>query len=352
MAKKKPKKKRTPRSAWGIGLLILCLLLGGIAYSIYHILYQRPVGRNKQTVYLLVGKQTTLEELQEQIQKKVWPHNPRLLNFLIEHEGLSRQLHPGRYAVTPRMTASELVKALANGTQTPTRLNLSGVRTEAELLQRLSSYLMLTEDELRQALLDSLRLRREGLNRESVRSLFFAEEYSLLWNISAEGLMDTIQMHHAHFWTEERRRQADRIGLTLPEVSALAAIVESESAKRDEYGRIARLYLNRLEQNMPLQSDPTVKFALGDFSLRRITGKHLSTPSPYNTYRHEGLTPGPIRLPRPSTMDSVLRAPAHDYIYMCAKEDFSGYHNFAKSYAEHLVNARRYQAALNARGIR
>ena len=163
--------------------------------------------------------------------------------------------------------------------------------------------------------------------------------------------MDSIRAEHNRYWTPERRAKADKLGLTTAEISTLASIVESESAKTKEYGQIAQLYINRYNKGMLLQSDPTVKFALGDFSIRRILLEHLKADSPYNTYRNKGLPPGPICLPKQATIDSILNAPHHEYIYMCAKEDFSGYHNFAADYATHQSNARRYQEALNKRGI-
>ncbi len=154
------------------------------------------------------------------------------------------------------------------------------------------------------------------------------------------------------FWSKERRSKAASLGLTPSQVATIASIVEEETAKADEKPKVARLYLNRLKKGIKLQADPTVKFATGDFTLRRITGKHLAIESPYNTYKVNGLPPGPIRIPAAATIDAVLNAPKHDYIYMCAKEDFSGYHNFASDYATHMANARRYQAELNRRGIR
>jgi len=158
--------------------------------------------------------------------------------------------------------------------------------------------------------------------------------------------------YYEKFWTDERKAQATSQGITPDQAVTLASIVEEETSKADERGKVARLYLNRLQHGMRLQADPTVKFALGDFSIRRLSVAMTQVQSPYNTYRVNGLPPGPIRLPEKATVDAVLTAPQHDYIYMCAKEDFSGYHNFATDYTTHMANARRYQAALNARGIK
>ena len=157
---------------------------------------------------------------------------------------------------------------------------------------------------------------------------------------------------HDAFWSEERLGKAQAAGLTPDEVATLASIVDEETANDAEKPMVAGMYINRLRTGMPLQADPTIKFALHDFSLRRIYHGHLETDSPYNTYRNTGLPPGPIRIPSISGIDAVLDYVRHDYLYMCAKEDFSGTHNFARTYREHLANAAKYTKALNQRGIR
>lgn len=343
------------RGKSGLSLWWICLpliaLLGWIGYYTYR-LYYSPVGRNSDTVYLLVSKQSDIAELQEQIQTKVWPHYPKLMSYAMDYMEIEQHLRPGRYAVTPKMSTIELLKVLQSGTQTPVKLDLRGLRTEAELSEFMAKHLLMKQEEFVAELQDPKRLDSLGLNRESARSLFFAKEYLVHWNISPSGLIDTIVLHHRSYWTKERRAQLDSLGIDAPTASSLAAILESESSKTDEYPQIARLYLNRLHKGMLLQSDPTVKFALGDFSLKRILSVHLKVESPYNTYRSVGITPGPIRIPKTSSIDAVLQAPKHNHLYMCAKEDFSGYHNFACDYETHLRNARAYQKALDQRGIK
>ncbi|MDE5675491.1 MAG: endolytic transglycosylase MltG, partial [Muribaculaceae bacterium] len=151
---------------------------------------------------------------------------------------------------------------------------------------------------------------------------------------------------------EERIQKAKDLGLTPAQLMTIASIVDEETNKLDEKDEIGRLYINRYLKGMKLQADPTVKYAVGDFSLRRILNTHLKTSSPYNTYLNTGLPPGPIRTTSVATIDQILNSKPSDAIYMCAKEDFSGYHNFAATYKEHLANAKRYQAALNRRGIK
>ena len=180
---------------------------------------------------------------------------------------------------------------------------------------------------------------------------FIPETYQVYWDISIEDFFARMKKEHNKFWNEDRRLKAKTIGMTPEEVCTLASIVEEETNNNDEKPMVAGLYINRLHTGMPLQADPTIKFALQDFSLRRITNQHLSIQSPYNTYLNTGLPPGPIRIPSPKGLDSVLNYVKHNYIYMCAKEDFSGTHNFASNYADHMVNARKYWKALNERKI-
>ena len=345
------RRSKIKKNSWwfkaGIALAGTALLgVGALCYSL-----NSAIGRNDNKVYILIKEGMTLKDVREQVQTKVWPRYPRILDCVIRYKHLEDHIRPGRYEIAPGVSALELVDILDSGPQTPVELPLSGVRTKADLLNRLDEYLMIDRDQIESALSDSVIYRLEGLNEESMRSLFFSKKYRLLWNTTAKALMDSIRAEHNRYWTPERRTKADKLGLTTAEISTLASIVESESAKTKEYGQIAQLYINRYNKGMLLQSDPTVKFALGDFSIRRILLEHLKADSPYNTYRNKGLPPGPICLPKQATIDSILNAPHHEYIYMCAKEDFSGYHNFAADYATHQSNARKYQEALNKRGI-
>lgn len=328
--------------------IALCLLLVGALWRAWTV-YYAPVGRHTETVHIFIDKETTLSELREQIQTKIWPNHPYLLDYLLDYYDAKSRLRPGRYAITPEMTTADMIRTLLSGVQTPVRVSLIGVRTEAELLDRLSENLLVSRSELEKELSDSARLSSLGVTRAQVTSLFLSGNYELLWDTSAKGVLDTLYRHHERYWTSERRVQAQQLGLSPAEVSTLASIVESESAQVDEYGRIAGLYLNRLRRGMKLQSDPTVIYALGDYSIRRVLGEHLRVDSPYNTYRVVGLPPGPIRIVRAETLDRVLAAETHDYIYMCARDSFDGYHSFAADYGTHLRNARLYQQALTAR---
>jgi UPF0755 protein len=186
---------------------------------------------------------------------------------------------------------------------------------------------------------------------DTMMSLFIPDTYEVYWNISAPDLLRRMEREHDRFWNAERRAKAEALQMTTEEVATLASIVAEETNDNAEKPTVAGLYINRLRRGMPLQADPTVKFALQNFGLRRVLNEHLMVDSPYNTYRYGGLPPGPIRIATPVDIDAVLNYRRHNYIYMCAKEDFSGSHNFATNLADHNRNARRYQQALNARRI-
>ena len=212
---------------------------------------------------------------------------------------------------------------------------------------------MLDSASLADILTDTAACAQLGYTRETVPALFIPNTYQVYWDISAEQLLERLQKENAAFWNaEQRTAKAKALGMSREEVVTLASIVDSETTNNPEKPRIAGLYLNRLKANMLLQSDPTVIFAVGDFTIRRVLRKHLDIDSPYNTYKYKGLPPGPIRIPSVVGIDAVLNHEAHNYLYMCAKEDFSGTHNFAATYAEHQQNARRYIRALDKRGIK
>ena len=258
----------------------------------------------------------------------------------------------GRYRVQPGTKCMELYRELRNGIQEPIKLLVPTSRTMDRLAATLSESLMVDSAEIASALTDSAYCDTHGYTTATIPALFIPNTYEVYWDISVDKLVERMERENSRFWTAERKAKADAIGLTHEQVATLASIVDEETANNAEKPMIAGLYLNRLRLGIPLQADPTVKFAVGDFSLRRILNVHLRTESPYNTYQTAGLPPGPIRIASIAGLEAVLNHVEHNYLYMCAKEDFSGTHNFATTLAEHYRNARRYQKALNARGIR
>lgn len=273
------------------------------------------------------------------------------VNTLRRLMGGSTPVAEGAYLVSPGRRALSLARAMTRGHQTPVRVTIAGTRTLEGVAARLASRLELSEADFLAAC-DSVLPAAGFTSPEQYPAAFLPDTYEFYWNIDPGTLVKRLLAERNDFWTPERRQQASALGLDPVGVATIASIVEEETAKPDERPRVARLYLNRLDRDMKLQADPTVKFALGDFALRRINQAHLTVDSPYNTYRVAGLPPGPIRVVERRSLLDVLEAPAHDYIYMCARSDFSGYHDFASDYATHLANARRYQAELDRRNIR
>lgn len=261
--------------------------------------------------------------------------------------------HPrtGRYD-TRSQNALMLFRRLRNGQQDPIRLTLPSVRTLDRLAQYLSLHLMMSTQEVMACMTDTALCHQLGFSVQELPALFVPNTYEIYWDVTPLAFMNRMKREHDHFWNDERIRKAQACALTPAQVCTLASIVDEETANGPEKPDVAAMYLNRLQLGMPLQADPTVKFAVGDFSLRRIYHEHLKVDSPYNTYLHQGLPPGPIRIASIEGIDAVLNHSEHPYLYMCAKEDFSGTHRFAVTYQEHLRNARLYAQALNERGIR
>lgn len=258
----------------------------------------------------------------------------------------------GHYQIQPGESMLDVYRKFQGGTQTPVRVTVPQVRTIDQLASRLARQLMLDSASIATALHDSAYCARLGYTWQTLPALFIPNTYEMWWNTSVDKFMQRMQRENRAFWTEARMEKAQALGMTPVEVVTLASIVSEETAYVPEMPKVAGMYIRRLQIGMPLQADPTVKFALGDFSLRRILFKHLEVNSPYNTYKNKGLPPGPICIPSVKAIDAVLNHEQHGYLYMCAKEDFSGSHNFARTYSEHLANARRYARALDKRGIK
>ena len=258
----------------------------------------------------------------------------------------------GRYAIQPGEKILPVYQRLRRGQQEPVRLAVPSVRTMRQLGIFLGKNLMMDSTEVIRQFTDSTFCASYGYTLHTLPALFIPNTYEIYWNTSLPNFMKRMLREHEAFWNAERQRRADSLSLTRIEVSTLASIIDEETANNAEKPMVAGMYLNRLRIGMPLQADPTVKFALGNFGARRIYHSFLEVESPYNTYKHKGLPPGPIRIPSIMGIDAVLHGVHHGYLYMCAKEDFSGTHNFARTYAQHLANARRYTRALNARKIK
>lgn len=319
-------------------VLIICVL-GAIGASMAFKTYQG------KPVELFIGPDFSDEDVERQMVKSLGEDYGSTLYRLWTWRVDSPARSVGLYLINTGDKAWSVVNRLRIGVQTPRMLTFNNIRLMDDLATRVSNVMLFSPEDFKAAC-DSV-LPSLGYTPEEYPAAFIPDSYQVFVTQTAPEIVKRLVSERDKFWNAERLAKADTLGLTPVQVATLASIVEEESAKTDEHPVIARLYLNRLERGMKLQADPTVKFAVGDFTIRRVLNTHLQAPSAYNTYLNEGLPPGPIRIPAAKTIDAVLNAPHHDYIYMCAKEDFSGYHNFTTSYADHLSNARRYQSALN-----
>jgi UPF0755 protein len=246
------------------------------------------------------------------------------------------------------MTNLQILKVFKSGRQELVNVTFSVVRLRKDLVEKITKNTSLSPAEFDHALDGFVASNSEGFNKDNILCMFIPNTYEVYFNISSEDLVSRMNHEYKKFWTEERTAKAKEVGLTPIEVSILASIVQAESIKPDEAPVIAGLYLNRLKKNIALQADPTLVYAIGDFGLKRVLNGHKEIDSPYNTYKHPGLPPGPINVPQIASIDAVLNYQHHNYYYMCAKEDFSGYHNFASDLDDHNRNARKYQRALDA----
>ena len=326
------KKKRNILLSILIGAFLLCTVAGG---TFYYYLFA-PQFHPSKTVYIYVDRDDTADSIYHKI--KEFGHVNKFTGFqwMAKYKDFNQNIHTGRYA---------------RGYQEPMNLTIGSVRTLDRLARSIGKQLMIDSAEIASQLFDSTFQAQMGYTNITLPSLFIPETYQVYWDMSVDEFFKRMKDEHKRFWNKDRLAQATAIGMTPEEVSTLASIVEEETNNNEEKPIVAGLYINRLHQDMPLQADPTIKFALQDFGLRRITNEHLKVNSPYNTYINTGLPPGPIRIPSKKGIDSVLNYTKHNYIYMCAKEDFSGTHNFASNYADHMANARKYWKALNERKI-
>lgn len=346
MEQKKKNIKRKPFFLISAILLLLVITAGMYAYRVIF----RPVELN-ETIYIYIDQEKNYENVIAQLKENEVLSSEKIFRILAERMNYPNRVKSGRYAINDGMTMPEAIRLLRSGNQTPVNLTFNNMRTLENLAGRISQQLMMDSLTLLNALNDPATAEKYGFNESSFPSMFIPNTYEVYWNTGTGNLLDRMKSEYDAFWSEARRERAEKIGLTPLEVSTLASIVEEEATYADEYPVVAGLYLNRIQKGMRLEADPTVKFAVGDFSLRRILYKHLEVESPYNTYQNSGLPPGPIRIPSIRAIDGTLSPQQHNYLFMCAKEDLSGRHNFAVTHAEHARNAARYQKALNERGI-
>ncbi len=340
---KKSKQRRTLRTV----TVALLLVAGLVCYC-----FLSDFSRKDTVQYVCIDADDTQDSVFAKLQPIASGSAMFVFRTLARHSGYANHVRTGRYAVRPDESTIRVFRHIKNGLQTPVSLTIPETRTLDRLAGALSRKLMLDSASTAQAFADEAFCSRYGYDTATIAALFIPNTYDIYWNVTLDRFMERMQKENRRFWSPRRLEKAKSMGLTPVEVATMASIVDEETANNAEKPMIAGMYYNRLKSGMPLQADPTVKFAWKDFGLRRIYHKLLAINSPYNTYKNAGLPPGPIKIASVKGIDAVLNHTRHDYIYMCAKEDFSGSHNFARTYSEHLANAAKYSKALNERGIK
>lgn len=336
------------RKLLGIVFLGVVGYLGLYAYNIIY----KPQVANYDKRYFYVATGSSFNQVVEELEKKGLVKNTDGFVKLAEYKKYNINVKPGRYRVKNGMSNNDLVNLLRSGVQEEVNITFNNIRTKEELAKQITANIEAKEMDLLQLLNDEKYCSKLGFTTTTITTMFLPNTYRFYWNTNTEQLMERMKTEYKNFWTEERKKKAQDLKLTQSQVVILASIVKCETNSTKDAPIIAGVYLNRLEKGMPLQADPTLIFALGDFTVKRVLNKDKEINSPYNTYKNLGLPPGPIFITPPSYIDHVLNYQKHNYYYFCAKEDLSGHSNFSVNYNEHLRNARKYQNALNQRGIK
>ena len=335
------------------GLVIFTTLAATFSFYFWQLMQSPNLNvEGEETAVLYIPEGSTYENVLDSLNAHELIHDQIGFGFMTKFMEYREVVKPGRYEIPPNSGNREIISKLRSGAQDPVKLTFNNIRLKTELAEKLSAKLLINKEELISELNDSTVCQKYGFTPENIMCMFLPDTYFLYWDITNEQFLDRMHSEYKKFWNDERKAKAKETGMSPIQVGVMASIVQGETNKRDEQPRVAGVYVNRIKSGIPLQADPTVKFAVGDFTLKRILNKHLTFSSPYNTYRVQGLPPGPIALPEKGAIDAVLNYENHDFIYFCAKEDFSGYHNFAETLAEHNANARKFHNALNQRGVK
>lgn len=347
--------KRTAKSRTTLYIILslvgILLLAAGI--KIYEDVLSGNINLEEgKTGYVYVYSNKSFSENADAISQSGILNNTAAFVRLANLSGYDKLIRPGRYEVKKGVSNLQLMRMMVTGRQVPVDVVLKYAQRKEDLVRFFCTQLETDSFELMYMLNDSAFCDSLSLTPDNILVLFIPNTYNFYWNTSAGKLMERTLKEYRKFWTDERMQKLADLKMTQAEASILAAIVQKETYRKDEMPVVAGAYLNRIRIGMPLQADPTLIYAMNDNSIKRVGGAMLTIESPYNTYKNKGLPPGPICIPSVAAIDAVLNHSKHNYIYFCAKEDFSGYHNFAASFAQHQVNARKYQRELNRRGVR
>ena len=337
-------------SIFSVVLLFVALIYG---YVLYNKVFSANTKFSENETFVYVPTDATYPQVQKILEPYI--ENMEHFDFVASKRGYEQNVVSGKFLLTKGMSSFDIVRSLRKNV--PVKMAFNNQESLGKLVQRLSSQIEPDSLTLTNTFTDSTFMAENGFNKENILSMFIPNTYEFYWNTTAIKVRDKMIKEYRRFWNEDRLQKAKALGLTPIEVSTLAAIVHKETAKVDERPRVAGVYLNRLKVDMPLQADPTVIFAVkkesNDFDrvIKRVLYEDLKINSPYNTYIHTGLPPGPIAMPDINAIDAVLNAEKHDYIYFCASVEKFGYHEFASTLAQHGVNKKKYVEWLAKQGI-
>jgi len=333
-----------------IPLIVFSTLLSTTSVYTYQMLFSPNFLINHPDKMIIIDDDTDFKELTNQLIEDTLLNDVISFSFLSKLMKYSENIKEGAYKIKMNMSNYDLISMLRAGDQTPINITFSYSRKMNDLAQKISENLKMSEKDLMDFITENSQS-NYGFDNQNIIGMFLPDTYEVYWDITPKNLLDRMKSEYDKFWNSERTTKLERVNLSKNEVITLASIVASETNKIDEADRIAGVYINRLRKNMLLQADPTLIYAANDFSIRRVLNKHKKIKSPYNTYMNKGLPPGPIRLSPKKYIDAVLNFENHRFIFFCAKDDFSGYHEFAITLSEHNKNARKFQRALNKRKI-
>jgi UPF0755 protein len=332
-------------------MIVFTVMLSSFSFYGYQMFFTPNILIEKPDQLFIIPSGTTFKEIQNRFYDERIVNDPITFGFLARAKGYSDNVKHGVYLLKSNMTNLQVINLLKSGRQAAVKVTFNSARKINDLAAKLTANLEMDSATLAPYLLSDSVARAYGFDQENFISMFLPNTYEVYWTSDPTELLDRMKLEYERFWTEERRAKAKKLGLTPKQVSTLASIVDSETNIMDEAPTIAGVYLNRIKKGYLLQADPTLVFAIGDFSMKRVLTIHKEVDSKYNTYKYYGLPPGPIMMPSLKVVEAVLNAEDHNYLYFCAKEDFSGRHVFAKNLIDHNANATRFQQALNKQRI-
>lgn len=350
MARKKKNQKKKIIVASVVVLLIAASLM---FFNFYRKVFApNVVMQDHKSGFIHIPTGAHFNDVLSVLQSEGFLKNSESFRWVSEQMKYTENVKPGRYLIHKNMNNRQLITLLRSGEQVPLKLTFSNIRTLEQLAGAAGGKLEADSASILYVFKDDAFQRTYGFTAENSLAIVIPNTYEFYWNTSAEEFYKRLAKEYKKFWTDARKSKAEKAGLSQVEVSVVASIVEQETRMNDEKPIIAGVYLNRYKKGWKLEADPTLVYALGDFTIRRVLNEYKEIDSPYNTYMYTGLPPGPICMPSIASLDAVLNYQQHDFLFFCAREDFSGYHSFATTYAQHLRNARRFQNELNKRGIR